>query len=118
MEINLNNVYWERIRGFVSENKIDARWKLRKENDNRTYGSLRIVSHPDLKPGYLRSIFTYVTKIDPKTSSQIIKSLEDFQMEDIELEVYSVNENIKTETKTIELPFKELEQMYNVKIFE
>jgi len=39
-------------------------------------------------------------------------------MEDIELEVYSVNENIKTETKTIELPFKELEQMYNVKIFE
>jgi hypothetical protein len=118
MEINLDNVYWERIKGFISENKIDARWKLKKLNDDKTYGSLRIVSHPDLKPGYLRSMFMYVTTINSKSKSQIIKSLEDFQMEDIELEVYSIDNEIKTETKTIELPFKELEQMYSVKIFE
>jgi len=118
MNINLENTYWERVRGFISENKIDARWKLRKHNDFRTYGSLRIVSHPDLKPGYLRSLLTIVTEIDSKTDAQILKAVEDYQMNETELEVYSVDEDVKTEMQTYEAPFAELEKLYGVKIFE
>jgi len=32
MEIDLNNTYWERLRGFVTELRVDARWIL-KENE-------------------------------------------------------------------------------------
>lgn len=119
MKIDLNNedLYWEEIHGFVSEWKIDKRWKLRKKDDDRTYGSLRIVNHIDLKPGYLRSIYTTVVDIEPKSKNQIVKTIEDYQMEEIELEVYSVNEEIKTETQTYEAPFKELEQLFGVKVF-
>ena len=38
-------------------------------------------------------------------------------MEINELEVYSVNDEIKTENKTYEAPFKELEELFDVKIF-
>jgi hypothetical protein len=118
MIINLENTYWERLKGFVSEHKIDVRWKLRKKNDYRTYGSLRVVSHPDLKPGYLRSHLTIVTDIAGKSDSQILKTSEDYQMDVTELEVYSIDEDIKTEMQTYEAPFKELELLYGVKIFE
>jgi len=118
MEIDLNNTYWDRLRGFVSELRVDARWILRKEEDDKPYGSLRIVSHPDLKPGYLRAIFTYVTAIRPKTREEKIKTIEDYQMEITELEVYSIGEDIKTENKTYEAPYKELEELFGVKVFE
>ena len=36
-------------------------------------------------------------------------------MEEIELEVYSVNEEIKTDVQIYEAPFRELEQLFGVK---
>jgi hypothetical protein len=116
--IDLNNTYWDRLQGYVSELRIDARWILRKNDDDRSYGSLRIVSHPDLPYGHLRAIFTYVIKIRPKTKAEKMQSTEDYQMEITELEVYSVGDDIKTETQTYTAPFKELEEMFGVKIFK
>src|ERR1035437_1838709 len=115
---DLNNTYWDRLRGYVTELRVDARWILRSNDDKKPYGSLRIASHPDLKPGYLRAIFTYVTKIRPKTKEEKIKTIEDYQMEITELEVYSIGDDIKTENKTYEAPFKELEEMFGIKVFE
>lgn len=118
MEINLDNTYWEKITGYPTEHRVDKRWLLRKENDNRTYGSLRIVSHPDIPPGYLRAHFIYVTSIKPKNDNEIVQTIEDYQMDKKELEVYSVDENIETENETYEAPFKELEELFNIKIFK
>jgi hypothetical protein len=116
--VDLNNTYWDRLTGYVTELRVDARWVLRGLTDKKSYGSLRIVSHPDLPPGQLRAHFTYVTTIKPKTKEQKIKAIEDYQMEITELEVYSISDDIKTETKTYEAPFKELEEMFGVKVFE
>lgn len=117
MDINLDNTYWDRLRGFVTELRVDARWVLRNDDDDKPYGSLRIVSHPDLKPGYLRAIFTYVTAIDEKSEQEKMQTTEDYQMEETELEVYSIDEKIDTDSKTYEAPFKELEELFGVKIF-
>ncbi len=116
--INLDDTYWDRLRGYVTELRVDARWILRKDEDDKPYGSLRIVSHPDLKPGYLRAIFTYVTTIRPKSREEKLQTIEDYQMEITELEVYSISEDIKTENKTYEAPYKELEELFGVKVFE
>jgi hypothetical protein len=110
--------YWERVRGFSSENKIDARWILREDDDDRAYGSLRIVSHPDLKPGYLRSFCSFVTSRKAKTPQEIAQSVVDYQMEEIELEIYSVDEKIKTQIIEYEAPFQELEEKFGVNIFD
>jgi hypothetical protein len=110
--------YWERIRGFTSENEIDARWILRQDGDHRAWGSLRIVSHPDLRPGYLRSFCSFVTSRRPKTEEEIEKSIDDYQMDENELEVYSVNEHVVTQDISHEAPLRELEERYGVKIFE
>jgi len=115
--IDLNNTYWDRLRGYVTELRVDSRWILRKNDDDKPYGSLRIVSHPDLPYGHLRAIFTYVVKIRPKTKEEKIQTTEDYQMEVTELEVYSISEDIKTESQIYEAPFKELEEMFGVKIF-
>ena len=116
--IDLNNTYWDRLTGYVTELRVDARWVLRGLTDKKSYGSLRIVSHPDLPPGQLRAYFTYMTSIKPKTKEQKLKTIEDYQMELIELEVYSINDDVKTETKKYEGPFKELQDMFDVEIFE
>ena len=118
MDINLDNTYWDRLRGFVTELRVDARWVLRNEGDDKPFGSLRIVSHPDLPPGHLRAIFTYVVDIREKNDAQKMQATEDYQMEMTELEVYSVDDEIKTETEKIEAPYKELESIFEVKIFE
>jgi hypothetical protein len=110
--------YWERVRGYFTENRVDARWVLRDPKDDLAYGSLRIVSHPDLKPGYLRSFCTFVTSRKPKTEQEINKAIEDYQMDINELEVYSVDDNIKTDTIEYEAPFQELQKKFGVKIFE
>jgi hypothetical protein len=115
--IDLNNTYWDRLKGYVTELRVDARWLLRSSENDKPYGSLRIVSHPDLPYGHLRAIFTYVTKIRQKTKEEKIQTIEDYQMEITELEVYSIGEDIHTENKTYEAPFKELEEMFGVKIF-
>jgi len=117
-DINLDNTYWKRLKGYVTELRVDSRWILRNKDDDKPYGSLRIVSHPDLRAGHLRAIFIYVTTIIAKTKEDILKTVEDYQINISELEVYSIDDNIGTETQTIEAPFKELEKMFNVKIFD
>jgi hypothetical protein len=112
------NRFWERVIGFTSEYRVDKRWILREEGDSRAFGSLRIVSHPDLKPGYLRSFCTFVVSRKPKSTEEIAKSIEEYQMEEIELEVYSVNENIETKVIEYEAPYQELQKKFGVKIFE
>jgi len=117
-DIDLNNTNWDRLRGYVTELRVDARWVLRDNDSEKPYGSLRIVSHPDLPPGHLRAFFTYVVRIKPKNKEEKLKTSEDYQMEVTELEVYSIGEEIKTDSKTFEAPYKELEEMFGVKIFE
>jgi len=118
MDINLNNTYWDRLRGFVSEHRVDARWVLRENESERPLGSLRIVSHPDLPPGHLHAIFTYMISIREKSQEEKLKTIEDYQMEIEELEVYSVHDDIKTDTKEIKDTYPVLEEMFDVKIFE
>jgi len=120
MESNfdLNNTYWERIRGYVTELRVDSRWILRENDTEKPLGSLRIVSHPDLKPGYLRAFFSFVTSIRKKSKNEKIKTIEDYQMDITELEVYSVDDDIKTDSLIDEAPFKDLEESFGVKIFE
>jgi len=118
MDIDLDNTHWDRLRGFVTELRVDARWVLRNNDDDSPYGSLRIVSHPDLKPGYLRAIFTYMTAIRPKSQEEKLQTIEDYQMEISELEVYSIHDDIKTGNQKFEAPYKELEEMFSVKVFE
>ncbi|MDX1285705.1 MAG: hypothetical protein R3182_11865, partial [Draconibacterium sp.] len=101
-----------------TEHRVDARWLLRKEGSDRTFGSLRIVSHPDLPPGFLRAHFTFVTSLKEKSDAEIMKTIEDYQMDVKDLEVYSVDEHVETENKTYEAPFKELEDLFGVKIFK
>ena len=117
MEIDLNNTYWERLRGFVTELRVDARWILKENETEKPLGSLRIASHPDLPPGNLRAIFTYMISIRPKTEIEKLQTTEDYQMELTELEVYSIQDDIKTDTEKIEAPYKELEEMFDVKVF-
>jgi len=117
MQIVLENTYWEEVKGFISEFKIDKRWILRKESDPRSYGKLRVVSFPNLSPGQLHYIFTIIKSIEQKTKPEIIKSIEDYQMDVIELEVYSVDENIETETIEDKLPVKKIEELFGVRIF-
>ena len=115
--MNLENTYWERARGYVTELRVDSRWILKKEGDDRSYGSLRIVSHPDLKPGYLRAIFTYVTSTRVKSYSEKIKTTEDYLIELGELEAYSIDDDIQTKTDIIEDTNKNLSALFAVKIF-
>ena len=39
-------------------------------------------------------------------------------MEIEELEVYSIHDDIQTETQDFEQPYKELEELFDVKVFE
>jgi len=114
----VNEFYWERVRGYLTENRVDARWVLKKHNDNKAHGSLRIVSHPDLKSGYLRAFWTLVTKRTPKTQEEIEATVDELQMDIKELELYSVNENIETTSRIIEEPLKKLQELFSVNIFE
>lgn len=116
--IDLNNTYWDRLRGFITELRVDARWVLRENVTAKPLGSLRIVSHPDLPPGYLRAIFIFVTSIRKKSKSEKIKTTEDFEMDEAELEVYSVDDDVKTNMVEYEAPLKKLQDDFGVKIFE
>ena len=118
MGLSIENMYWDRVRGYVSENRIDARWVLKDKVGNKPYGSLRIVSHPDLPPGYLRSMFSYVVNKRKRSEYETMKTVEDYQMTILDLEVYSVDEDVITENdEYVDIP-SNLEKVYNVKIFE
>lgn len=108
---------WEKVHGYVTENDVDVRWILKEDGDDRAHGSLRIVSHPDLKPGFLRAFVSFVTKRTPKTTEEIATTLDEYKMEDKELEIYSINEHIETYENTIEDRFQDLEKTFDVKIF-
>jgi len=116
--LNLENTYWDRYGGFVSELRVDARWTLRDEETDKAIGSLRIGSFPDMQTGYLRAIFTVISSVEGKSIYERLQSFEDYKMEEDELEIYSIDDEIKTETITHEAPFKELEKIFNVKIFK
>jgi hypothetical protein len=73
---------WERKVGYVTECDIDARWVLYYPNDPRPQGSLRIVSHPDLPPGHLRSFVSIVTKRWPKTKEDFAKTFQQYGLLD------------------------------------
>lgn len=115
--MELSDLYWEEYDDFVSENKVDKRWILKSNKDDKSYGSLRVVSHPDLRPGYLRSIYTVVTSISKRTKADIMKTISDYQMDVVELEVYNIKDDIKTETTQFEAPYRQLEELFKVKIF-
>lgn len=117
-KFDLNDTYWDKLKGFVTELRIDERWILRQNNTEKSLGSLRIVSHPDLKAGYLRAFFTYVTSIREKSKEEKLKAIEDYQIEITEMEVYSISDEIKTETEIFEKPFKELEMLFGIKVFK
>lgn len=114
--MNLEGTHWDRITGYFTELKVDSRWILRDENET-PYGSLRIVSHPDLPPGHLRSIFTYISKKREKTKSEMLQTVEDYLIDINELEVFSIDEHVETETTTYVAPLKELEELFDVKVF-
>lgn len=115
--IDLNNTYWDRLNGYVTELRVDARWVLRNKDNDKPYGSLRIVSHPDLKPGYLRAYFTYVTSIKNKTAEEKMRTVEDYQIDFTDLEVFSISDNVKTEQDKFEAPINVLQDKFGVKVF-
>lgn len=117
--VDLNNTYWEKQYDFVTELRVDVRWLLRENDGDRPLGSLRIAAFPDIQhPGHLRAIFTYVTSIRFKSDVEILQTVEDYKMNEQELEVYLVDRDTKTNTDTYEAPFKELNELFGVNIFE
>lgn len=69
---------WVRKYGYVSEFDIDARWVLYYPNDERPHGSLRVVSHPDLPPGHLKSFVSIITKRWPKTKDDFARTFQNY----------------------------------------
>ena len=118
--MDLNNTYWERVRGYPTEHRVDSRWLLKKNDDpeDKTYGSLRVVSHPDLPPGQLRSIFMYITNLRNKSNVEILQTIEDYKVKLDELEIYSIDKALETDKIIYEGPFNDIEEMYNVNIFK
>lgn len=110
--------YWESVFGFRTESKIDKRWVLRSNLDDKAHGSLRIVSHPDLKPGHLRAFVSFVTARRPKTTQEIELLKEEYKMEDVELEAYSFDEDIQTTDREYVDTYQNLEEMFGVEIFK
>lgn len=109
---------WVRKLGFVSEHRIDARWVLYVDGDSRPQGSLRIVSHPDLPPGHVRSHCMIVIKRRPKTEQEIADTIVRHDLTVEELELYSVDEHLELWTPDpVVGPLHKVEQTYGVKVF-
>jgi len=118
-----NKKFWEKIPfySYTSEFDIDSRWILRADNDTKAYGSLRIFSAPDLmerKPGYLRAICSLVTSRRPKTDDEKRRTVKKYKMDEMELEVYSIDEHIQTNEIIHEGTWRDLEKLFSVDIFE
>lgn len=109
---------WVRKYGHISEHAIDARWVLYHPNDERPQGSLRIVSHPDLRPGHLKSYITLITSRRPKTEQELTQDVSDFGLSREEFEAYSIDEHITAWNNEVTGRMIELEALYGVKIFE
>lgn len=112
---DFTDMTWERIPVNFKEFRIDQRWQLMGKDGN-AYGALRIVSHPDLKPGHLKAFFNYISSIREKNSNEILKTIEDYQVEPIELEVYSIKDEVKMEQTEYTLPLHEIQEIFGVKI--
>jgi hypothetical protein len=117
----MSDKHWERLHGFISEHPIDARYILRDPDNDKAWGSLRVIGYDPsmgiLPPGYLKAYASFVTHRRPKSHEEIEQSLNDYQMESIELEVYSVDEHVTTEDMTHQAPKREIEEIYGIKIF-
>jgi len=116
--IDLENTYWSRVTGYVTELKIDARWILHSNIDDKPCGSLRIASFPDVRPGFLRAYFMYMVSTRKKSDSEQIQATIDYEVSLDELEVYSIDEDIKTDVLIHDAPVKELQDMFGVNIFK
>lgn len=117
----MENRYWERIHGYFSELKIDKRYILRELNDPsdppKAWGSLRVASHPDLPPGYLRATANFVVARKAKTEEEKEKAINDYLMDVKELEVYSIDDDIQTEEIVHEAPKRDIEELFGIDIF-
>ena len=111
--------YWDRRNplDYVSEHTVDARWYLKKHADDKSYGVLRIVSHPDLKPGHLRSTLISIKSIRIKNEIETMQTIKDYLVSICELDTYKIDNEVEMETKEYVAPKKELEELYGVKIF-
>lgn len=109
--------YWERITGFISENDIDAKWILKSNVNDKSHGSLRIVSHPDLPAGHLRAYASFVTGRRPKTQQEMLSDKENYLLEDGDLEIYSIDEHITTTDHVYEDTLQNLQKDFGVEIF-
>lgn len=109
---------WQRKVGYVSEFEIDARWVLYDEGDPRPQGSLRLVSHPDLPPGHLKSFCSIVIGRRPKTEQEIVDTIVKHDMTQEELELYSIDEHLEIWETTDQGPMYKLEKTYGVKVFQ
>lgn len=116
-DINYDDSYWDKVTGYFTELRIDSRWILRDIKNNKPLGSLRIVSHPDLQPGYLRAMISVIDSVKLKNNIDIIKFIEDYKVDEKDLEIYSIDREFNVINNTVEAPLKEIEKMFNVKIF-
>jgi hypothetical protein len=110
--------YWDEVFGYKTESRIDKRWVLRSNVDELAHGSLRIVSHPDLKPGHLRAYASFVTKRRKKQPEELEKLKEEYKIEDIELEAYSIDYDIETVDREYVDTYQKLEETFGVEIFK
>ncbi len=113
----MEDLYWEEYDDFISENRVDKRWILRSHNDDGSYGSLRIVSHPDLRPGYLRCIYTQLESVRERSKVEMMRVIADYHMNNEELEVFNIKNDTTFSTTEMEAPYKDLEEIFKVEVF-
>ena len=111
--------YWEKKDSteYATEYDVDVRWILRSINNEKSYGSLRIVSHPDLKPGHLRSHIITIKSSEDKSEQEILQTVMDNFISMEELEVYSVDKHLELNEDVVVAPKRDLEELYGVKVF-
>jgi hypothetical protein len=122
----VEQAHWVRRYGYITESDIDVRWVLFRDNDPRPHGGLRIVSHPDLQPGYLRSYISIITKRWPKTKEELAAEITDkmglkypvYGLTPEEMETYNLDENFETWENSVVGSKRELEKIYGIKVFE
>jgi hypothetical protein len=67
----------------------------------------------------LKAFASFVTSRRPKTEEEIEQSIDDYRMDVVELEVYSVDEHVIVEHMPEYIaPKQDIEKLYGVKIFE
>lgn len=115
--------YWDRVPfdkirvSNLNKWAIDNRWVLRDNEDpTKAHGSLRIVSHSDLKSGYCRAYMEIVVKRIPRTPEEIAAFTEEFLMTKKDMVLWSVYEHLETTVREYTEPIWQLEKIFNVEV--